>query len=78
MNGYKVTSNSNGKSIFLPAAGYRRGSSLGYAGSSGYYWSSSLYTGGPSGAYYLYFDSSGVDWRKCNRYYGLSVRPVCP
>ena len=78
VNGYKVTSKSNGKSIFLPAAGYRRGSSLGYAGSSGYYWSSSLYTGGPSGAYYLYFDSSGVDWRKCNRYYGLSVRPVCP
>ena len=40
--GYKVTSKLNGNSIFLPAAGYRYDSSLGYAGSDGFYWSSSL------------------------------------
>ena len=76
VNGYKVTSKSNGNSIFLPAAGGRGGSSFG-AGSYGRYWSSSLYTDDPSGAYYLFFDSSGVDWSGMTRNFGLSVRPVC-
>ena len=79
--GYKVTSKKSGytnKSIFLPAAGYRGGSSLYYAGSLGRYWSSSLSTGSPSLAYVLYFYSSYVDWSYDNRFYGQSVRPVCP
>ena len=77
-NGYKVTSKSNGNSIFLPAAGYRYDSSLTDAGSNGYYWSSSLYTGSPYCAWVGYFYSGYVK-RSCNtRYYGLSVRPVCP
>ena len=81
VNGYKVTSKKSGytnKSIFLPAAGYRNGSSLYRAGSYGYYWSSSLSTDYPSSAYGLYFYSGGVDWDTYSRYYGLSVRPVCP
>ena len=52
--GYKVTSKKSGyanKSIFLPAADFRDGSSLDGAGSYGYYWSSSLYTDNPSGAW---------------------------
>ena len=77
VNGYKVTG-ANGNSIFLPAAGYRTGSSLYYAGSSGDYWASSLYADGPNCAYYLYFSSSLVDWGDYGRYYGQSVRPVCP
>jgi hypothetical protein len=76
VNGYKVTG-PNGNSIFLPAAGYLVGGALNLAGSGGYYWSSSLYTDGPSGAYYVYFSSGGVDWYYGNRYYGFSVRPVC-
>ena len=74
-NGYKVTG-PNGNSIFLPAAGYRYGSSLYYAGENGYYWSSTPYESNDYRAYYLYFLSSyrNVDWS--NRYYGLSVRPV--
>ena len=79
--GYKVTSKKSGytnKSIFLPAAGCRYDSSLRNAGSRGYFWSSSLYTGSPCYAYYLYFSSSNVGWINCYRYYGQSVRPVCP
>ncbi len=81
VNGYRVTSNKAGytdKSIFLPAADYRSGSSLSNAGSYGYYGSSSLNTDDPNGAYVLYFRSGYVYWYNRNRYYGHSVRPVCP
>ena len=78
VNGYKVTSKSNGNSIFLPAAGFRVGSSLGSAGSGGYYWSSSLDRGSPYYAFDLDFNSSDVDWNGYSRYCGQSVRPVCP
>ena len=77
-NGYKVTSKKNGNSIFLPASGYRYDSSLYNAGSSGDYWSSSLDTSSSDIAYYLYFNSSGVNSYGLNRYYGFAVRPVCP
>ncbi len=78
VKGYKVTSKKNGNSIFLPAAGYRNGSSLNDAGAYGYYWSSSLYSGYSNYAYRLYFYSGSVDWNSYYRYYGQSVRPVCP
>ena len=76
--GYKVTSKTNGRSIFLPAAPYRDDSSLYNAGSGGYYWSSSLYTVYSNEAMYVYFDSSYVDWSHGNRFRGFSVRSVCP
>lgn len=76
--GYKVTSKSNGNSIFLPAAGYRGDGSLNYAGSYGYYWSSSLNTSDPWNAWDVNFGSSRVYRGNLFRYYGLSVRPVCP
>lgn len=41
----------DGRSIFLPAAGNRWGSSLDRAGSSGLCWSGSLYAGYPDGAW---------------------------
>lgn len=78
--GYKVTG-PNGNFIFLPAAGYRYGGSLGSAGSNGEYWSSSLNTSGSYIAYYLYFNSGGSDdvgWFDIGRYNGRSVRAVCP
>ena len=74
--GRKITSKSNGNSIFLPAAGYRDDASLNDAGSIGYYWSRSLYTGSSNGAYSLDFSSSDVSTYNGSRYYGLSVRPV--
>lgn len=78
VNGYKVTSQSNGNSIFLPAAGYRSGSSLYYAGSYGYYWSSLLNTGYPGRAWGVDFRSGSVSRYYYSRCHGHSVRPVCP
>lgn len=78
VNGYQVTSTTNGNSIFLPAAGYRLGTGLDLAGSNGLYLSSSLSTDGPSGAWYLRFASDYVRRYSSNRYNGFSVRPVCP
>ena len=75
--GYKVTSDKNGKSIFLPAAGDRYDSSLINAGSYGNYWSSSLHTDDPYRAYGSYFNSSNVSWSRNSRVLGQSVRPVC-
>ncbi len=74
-NGYKVTGK-NGKSIFLPAAGFRYGTSLQYDGERGNYWSSTPYEGGTYGAYILYFNSSYHSTGWDYRYYGRSVRPV--
>lgn len=67
----------NGASIFLPAAGYRDGSSLKYVGSDGYYWSSSFNTDYPDLARRLYLYSDGCRMVYSTRYYGFSVRAVC-
>lgn len=75
VNGYKVTSKSN-NSIFLPAAGYRFGSLLSYAGSGGYYWSSSHNT--VYKAWNVVFSSGNVRREDDDRNGGRSVRPVCP
>ncbi len=77
VKGHKVTSKKNGNSIFLPAAGYRLGTSLHCEGSHGHYWSSSLY-GECLSALTIDFDSNGFFWDNwSNRCYGLTVRPVC-
>lgn len=78
VNGIKITSMSNGNSIFLPAPGYRCGTSLHEAGSSGVYWSRSLLSGYTSlSAYMLSFNSRFFRTdASFYRYYGQSVRPV--
>ena len=81
VNGYNVTSKSNGNSIFLPTAGVRREISLYSTGVDGYYWSSSLSTGFPNFACYLFFSSryatSYVSKGSLGRFNGFSIRPVC-
>lgn len=74
--GYRVKSKKNGKSIFLPAAGWRLGTSLRYAGKYGYYWTSTPDESDTWQACGLGFNSSnqGVVWN--DRDYGYSVRPV--
>ncbi|MCQ2288170.1 MAG: serine/threonine protein kinase [Muribaculaceae bacterium] len=76
VEGRKITSKSNGNSIFLPAAGCRYGASLGFEGSSGYYWSCSLDADYSYGAYDLYFSSSSIARSYSYRYIGQSVRAV--
>ena len=75
VKGYKVTG-PNGNSIFLPAAGFRYGSSLYYAGSLGRYRSSTPYGSDGGYAYGLYFASSDHAVGDNGRDYGRSVRPV--
>lgn len=78
VNGCKVTSKTNGNSIFLPAAGSRNGTSVSGVGSHGQYWSSSLYESSPNYAYGLRFGSGNVDWLNTGRHQGRAVRAVCP
>ena len=78
VEGYKVTSKSNGNSIFLPVTGYRYDSSLKF-GDFGYYWIPSLNTVYSSLASYFYFSPNSLETQSnYDRYFGLSVRPVCP
>ena len=74
-NGFKVTG-PNGNSIFLPAAGDRRGGTLYDDGERGYYCSCTPVESDSHYAYALYFGGvyRGVNW--FSRDYGRSVRPV--
>lgn len=86
--GYKVTSKKNGKSIFLPAAGFRRYvTSLIYDEVCLYYWVSKLITTVKYEAHCLMHDYIntfgthtvyGAGSESMYRHCGLSVRPVCP
>ena len=76
VNGRLIISNSNGNSVFLPAAGARPGSFLFDAGSGGDYWSRTLNSEYPDRAWGLYFHSSSVYTGYYYRYVGRSVRPV--
>jgi hypothetical protein len=71
-----VTSNINGNSIFLPAAGFRNSDGLSDAGSYCCYWSSSLSTNSSSHARGMRFLSGYIELNAYYRYYGQSVRPV--
>jgi hypothetical protein len=83
--GRKITSNSNGRSIFLPAAGYRHGTCLDGVGRHGSYWSSMLpfdLLPCSNEARMLRISPAPTDydmsvWKNCAREYGLSIRPVC-
>lgn len=75
VNGYLATSKINGNSVFFPAAGYGRGTSVNYVGSYGRYWSSSWYSA--SRAYRMSFNSSSVNPQNSSyRYFGFAVRAV--
>ena len=72
----RLLTGSNGKSLFLPAAGYRYGSRFNNAGEYGFYWSSTLDTDHPYDAWYFSFLSNNQDMYNYGRDLGLSVRAV--
>ena len=74
--GRLFTSNINGASLFMPAAGFCFGSSLFESSSEGSYWSRTLSSGGRDFAYGLYFGSGNVYWSGSGRLDGQSVRAV--
>ena len=78
VEGRLFTSKKNGKSLFLPAAGYCWDDGLSRVGRSGYYWSSSLFIDSPYIAWYFYFNSDCYYmYYGYYRYSGHFVRAVC-
>lgn len=75
INGRLISSKSNGRSVFLPAAGYLgSGNWSGNVGYGGYYWSHSLVYA--PDAWGLYFFPSDIYVTGSKRNYGHSIRPV--
>lgn len=78
--GRLITSKQNGKSIFLPAAGYYDGTTLAILNGYGYYLSRSLYSDSWGYHYgdaaYLGFYEGDIGMKNQYRHYGRSVRPV--
>ena len=69
--GYQVTG-PNGKSIFLPAAGWPKHSQNG----TGLYWTSTLCPDFPCYAYAVMFGDDFIGWNNTSRFSGCSIRPV--
>ena len=78
VKGWQIEKKSTGTTLFLPAAGWRGGTTLYYVGSDGDYWSSSLNTDGPYQAWFLSSSTSGGHENSNSRRIGRSVRPVYP
>ena len=78
--GFKVKSIKNGRSIFLPAAGYRDGTLLTTAGYLGHYWSSTPGEDYSDRAFCLCFFMDNYKKyyfvHQKERYNGYSIRPV--
>ncbi len=77
VNGRKITSKTNGNSIFLPAAGYRFRNLLQDAGSSGRYWMRTYSIDKDVPWYWgCTVDGMGLSDNLEDRCFGKSVRPV--
>lgn len=75
VNGRLFTSNVNGNTLFLPAAGLYNGTSLINRGTGGDYWASTIASGAT--ARRLGFTNTGVSLSGSNdRRYGFSIRAV--
>lgn len=78
-NGYTITSNTNGQSIFLPAVGSIEGTNFPKDQvdfENGRYWSSSLNSSVPSKALFMRFDTKNFVQNSEFRYIGIPIRPV--
>lgn len=75
IDGYRFTG-SNGKSIFIPAAGRRMDSSEWETGEEGFYWSSTLHNASPDHAWAFCFRNGYNSVTNEFRDRGYSIRPV--
>ena len=79
--GYRITSNVEGFkdcSIFLPAGGYKSGSSINNTESEGGFWMNCLYDINMPRELHITSEIQGYTYRSYGGHYGRSVRPVCP
>lgn len=76
VNGRRFTSNINGNSIFVPAAGHCSEGSVRNVGSSAHLCSSSIGNSSSRNELLLFFNSLNISISGTNRCYGFSVRPV--
>ena len=72
----RLLTNDLGRSIFLPAAGYRTNGDTIQNGEVGCYWTSSLYTGNPGSAWSAGIDATDMYYSSRSRENGYSVRAV--
>jgi hypothetical protein len=78
ITGMLFKSKNNGKSIFLPAAGYRNDKELKYTGTVGNYGTSSLRLDRTDWCRILHISSSKASINADrNRCFGQTIRPVC-
>lgn len=78
VNGWKITSKYNDKTLFIPASGYSS-DYLHLDGSSGYYWGRTreVKDNGDDGkAYQIEISTNSIHLSSESRYYGQSIRPV--
>ena len=75
LNG-RIFEGQNGNQMFIPAAGYRKGSDINDDCSHGYLWSSDLNLDKPSYAYHLYFNLFDNIVDRSIYCLGFTVRPV--
>ena len=75
VKGHILISKVNGKSVFLPTAGYCYGSSVYYVGSFGDVWSASWLSSARAWGLWFYSDNQYINY--CHRFYGHPVRGVC-
>lgn len=76
INGYRVTSRTTGGSIFLPAAGYKEGQEVLFAGSAGRYWTATRHPYHANCAMELFFSSDFHYAYFYRRLRGYPIRPV--
>ena len=76
VRGYKVTSKSNGNSIFLPATGYHIGAGYFMNGQCSSYWSADITNNNSGDAWNVLFDENGHKLVDGRRHCGSPVRPV--
>lgn len=74
--GYEVKNPSNGKSIFIPVAGYYDGEVLAHAGAKGRYWTANPAAEKAYAAMSIDFSSDAIDFDEHSRYLGFAIRPV--